>query len=110
MSKTWKPSPYTDKCMELHITNAIFHAHDLGCGCRDPLKHMLNLLLTNQIDSTISEETKQKIRCLLSEEDTTGDGTGMELIPVHADHGFEGFDIGDLEELFKEDGEEDNNG
>lgn len=96
--------------MELHITNAIFHAHDLGCGCRDPLKHMLNLLLTNQIDSTISEETKQKIRCLLSEEDTTGDGTGMELIPVHGDHGFEGFDIGDLEELFKEDGEEDNNG
>ena len=107
MSKIWKPSPYTEKCMELHITNSLFHNHDLGCGCRDPLKHIIILLLENKIDSTIKEETKQKIKCLLLE-DSTGTEETMALIPV--DHVDDAFDIGDLEELFKEDTEKEDTG
>lgn len=106
MSKLWIPSPYKDKCMEIHLTNSLIHNHDLACGCRDPLKHCLILLLENGIDSTLKEETKQKIKCLLLE-----DGTGDEDKQiVLADPGDFDLDAGDLDALFTADTEPEEDG
>jgi len=106
MSKLWTPAPYKNKCMELQITNCVIHCHDLGCGCKDPLLHTLQLLLQGKIDSTIPEPTKQKILCLLSEDagfkdtdtnHTTGNNEEEDL----------DIDAGDLEQLFSENFEDD---
>lgn len=102
MSKLWKPSPYKDKCMELQMTNAFMHIHDLACGCNDPLLHTIQLLLSNKIDSTIPESTKEKIKCLLSTEAGFNHGEGDTPEDI-ADV----LTAGDLEELFKENTEDD---
>ena len=109
MSKTWIPSPYQNKCMETHLTNAMFHIHDLSCGCRDPLRHIIILLTENKIDSTIKEETKQKIRCLLTEDTEGTSGDADNQIAIYNGDLF-GIDEGDLEELFKQDGDDDASG
>lgn len=84
--------------MEIQLANSFMHNHDLGCGCRDPLLHTLVLLLENKIDSTITQETKDKIKCLLTED------TGFNLTATDGgDQEEDGFKEGDLEELFKED-------
>lgn len=92
--------------MELHLTNALIHIHDLGCGCNDPLKHNLNLLLNNKIESTISEETKEKIKCLLSDDFGTTDAATT----TEGDQDDIGIEEGELEELFKQDTDLDDDG
>lgn len=89
--------------MELHLTNSTIQIHDLGCGCRDPLRHMLHLLLNNKIESTIKEETKQQIKCLLEQD--SGDGETTAVDTPHG--GVDDLEPGDLDALFGEPFEDD---
>lgn len=81
MTTKWlKPTLYKDRGLELQLLNAACNAHDLACGCTKPLLHFRDIL-----------------KCHLSEETTTGEDGAKDVVPE------DGFDTGDLEQLFGDD-------
>ncbi len=96
------PTKYSGRQLELQLCNALIATHDLACGCQDPIKHAIQLLLKFGIDSSITPQTRNQLECLLSTatgSDHTTDSAGDAVDAVLAD--------GDLEELFKETFEDD---
>lgn len=76
MSKFLQPCIYTQNAIENQLRNCLISAHDLCCGCTQPLEH-INHLTTPQCLSTDG-----------------GHGTATDI---------DAFDAGDLEKLFDED-------
>lgn len=79
-----KPVPYNKKQQKLNFVNLIVSAHDLCCGCKNPLKCSVNTIC--------EQEPSIKQECLTTITGDTQDG-GEE----------DGFGAGDLEALFAED-------
>lgn len=76
----------------------MFANHDLWCYCEDPDLHML--ICMNKFGGCPKPESDIKnIKCLLTGAPTTGETTKEEDEET-------GFTQGDLENLFKEDGDE----
>lgn len=92
MSSLWKKPPFTPRQHDTHWMNLIFSTHDLYCGCKDPILH---LMYTINRDNNAPKpiEDLQNIKCLLT--GITGEETG--------DIEDTGFGPGDLERLFAED-------
>lgn len=84
-----KPLPYNKKQQKLNFVNLIVSAHDLCCGCNDPLKC--------SVETIYEQEPSIKQKCLTTTTGATQDGEEED-----------GFGDGDLEALFAEDfGEDD---
>lgn len=89
MSKHQKPCLYEGKALDNQWMNLIYNSHDLFCGCLKPIKHLQDIV--------------QQQECRHTKD--IGIGT--------ADHGDDkgaadyDIDAGDLEELFKDDTEND---
>lgn len=81
-----KPVPYNKKQQKLNFVNLIVSAHDLCCGCTDPLKC--------SVDTICEQEPTIKQKCLTT---TTG------AIQHGEEEEEDGFGDGDLEALFAED-------
>lgn len=90
MSKFLTPPVYSPKALELQWINNTVQSHDLMCGCCKPLQHLQDII------------KRQNQLCLPSTDHGTEedhkDGDAAEDEP---------FGPGDLEELFKEDGDDD---
>lgn len=96
------PVKYSTRQLQTQLTNAQIHIHDLACGCGDPLKHLLQLLTTEKIETTLKQDTIKQIKCLLDGDhgDTDGDHkTGDTAV----DELFEG----ELDQLFGQPFEDD---
>lgn len=86
----------TERQLQLKITNIGIHAHDLTCDCQEPSYHLCRILL-KQLSGEFTKQQKQNLKqCLGLDQDTTDGDTE---------------NIGkDLEELFKEDTDDDGAG
>lgn len=90
----FKKPAFNNKKLQLQLVNGFVHEHDLVCCCNNPGYHVLQITAT-QIGQELSPKQKQQIiKCL--GETTTGD----------AEDGAEDLDLGDLDALFADDGEE----
>ncbi len=89
MNTPWTPPNYGPRGLELQLYNSIHHNHDLTCGCKDTILHILYII--NQQNSTkkLSLKELNKLKCHLTGEDMPGEDA-EDL----------GFDTGDLELLF----------
>lgn len=84
MSKLQQKTIYGDRALQIQWMNLIFNSHGMICGCDNPTKHLQDLL---ELDNK---------KCLLTTTDTDGDADH------HGDVDIDGFNAGDLEELFKD--------
>lgn len=82
----WKPTKYGPKRLELQWLNGCITSHDFICGCDEPAKHLLKVLI---------EKSGFDQKCL-----TFGDDPGTAAATTSDDLGI---DQGDLELLFAED-------
>ncbi len=87
-----QPTIYNGRNLEQQLTNNIFSAHDLACGCPDPPSHLTYLLINNCQPKDFNKEEKKKLQKWLGTltEETTGEEEET------------GFSPGDLEKLFQE--------
>ncbi len=76
MSTFLQSTKYHGRALENQLTNTLINAHDLCCGCPEPLKHIHHLTT----------------KCL-----TSGDPTAIALKEEDI------LETGDLEKLFEED-------
>lgn len=92
-----KNPEYSPKQLEDQWINTIFANHDLICGCNDTITHLL-VVLNRKGTAPKPEKDIKNIKCLI---------TGKE----EEDHTEEdAFGAGELELLFKEDGDEEEDG
>ena len=115
----WKSPFYNLRGREVTFMNVIHTAHDLFCGCDDPILHTLACMFfpTGVDDNSLLQEKLDKLKtlkinkfakqlCLTTSEDTEEGTHGDVADPDILDH----IDTGDLEELFAEDFEENSTG
>lgn len=96
MSSMWKQPLYTPRSQENKWVNIIFETHDQFCNCQDTWLHLLEVL-NKQGNARKPLQDINNIRCLLTgKEDTTKDDKEEEST---------GFFPGELERLFDEDGD-----
>lgn len=88
-------SDYLTRKQKLNFINTICSCHDLTCPCDQAPFHSLKLL-TTQLSAELTTTQKEEIQKCLGIT-TAGDGVGADD---------PGFDTGDLEKLFEEDGDE----
>lgn len=81
MSKHLQPCIYEGRAKELQLINCLIGTHDLACGCTEPLIHIENLIQSTKTPTCHGTTT-------------TGDAA-------------DGLDIGDLDALFAENGDDD---
>ncbi len=84
----------------LHL-NSICHDHDMWCSCGEPLKHTINVIFTYAGPTNFSEPEKQIIRKCLGDT-TEEDGAG--------DPDLGGVTGEELEKLFEQDGDPEDDG
>lgn len=89
MSNFKTPTIYGPRAQEIQWLNCIVTSHGLICGCDKPFDHLQDILKNNH-----------QAKCLFGQEDTTGEKDHKTTLEDT------GFDEGDLERLFEEDGEE----
>lgn len=94
MTSRLQPVKYTKRQQENNLLNTCIQAHDLTCGCPDPLKCLACLIFYKAEPTNFTNEEKQQIRKCLGTID------GGDLGPIE-----DGIDAGDLDVLFAEDGE-----
>lgn len=101
MSSIFKKPTSSPRQQELGWLNLVHQSHDQFCHCEDPDLHLL-LCLNKFNNWKKPEKDVRNIKCLL---------TGKTDIPITTTEEKEdlGFDAGDLEQLFAEDGEEPEN-
>lgn len=87
------PPNYTKRQLDLQNVNAYVHIHDLNCQCKEPLKHIIKQITTQ-------EPTIKPWLATITAEDGHQDGD------ADIDH----FGPGELESLFAEDAAEDTKG
>lgn len=70
----FKPCIYkTEKQKSNAWMNAIYHSHDMLCGCDDPGKHLITTILkTDKWINLTDDQRKIATECLLTEDGTTG--------------------------------------
>lgn len=88
MSSQLQNCLYYGKALENQWMNTVFQTHDLCCGCKDTILHLLTILNRNG-KAPKPEKDIKNIKCLIT-------GEGKE------DSEEDGFGPGELEELFKE--------
>lgn len=72
MNSLWQPPNYGPRELENNIYNSIFQAHDTGCGCKDVILHLLQIISRdNPKKLTIKELKEIKWRLTGEEEDQT---------------------------------------
>lgn len=102
MTSFWKRPQSSLRQQENNWIGIIFMTHDAFCQCDDPWFHLL-VVLNKQGNAPKPESDVNNIKCLL---------TGTKPTPTEEDHTEEdvvtGFDDGELEKLFAEDGTADN--
>lgn len=91
----YKPKTYNEKKLQLELTNAFVHCHDLCCDCEEPTVHSTKILI-NQLKKELTPKQLQEIKQCLTTTDTTGDPIEDGVI-----------DGEDLDALFAEDTIED---
>lgn len=95
MSKQLQNPLYYGKAIESQWRNNIFSSHDLMCGCKDPILHLL-IILNREGNAPKPEEDVKNIKCLI-----TGEGAKdgeKDIIP-------DDLEPGELDRLFSELGE-----
>lgn len=96
MSKQLQNPVYYGKSLESQWRNNIFSSHDLMCGCKDPILHLL-IIINREGNAPKPESDVKNIKCLITgEEDKDG---GKDIIP-------DDFEPGELDRLFSEPGPE----
>lgn len=94
----FKAPTRNNKKLQLQLVNGFIHMHDLTCDCDNPGYHVLQITC-NQIGKDLKPTEKQQlIKCL--GETTTGDAAAGE----------EDLDLGNLDALFADDGDEETTG
>lgn len=92
MSSLLQNPVYTPRQLELQWYNNIHQSHDLFCGCNKPILHLLHII-NRRGNAPKPEKDIKNIQCLLTgEKEDNGDDEDI-------------FQPGELEELFKEDGD-----
>lgn len=79
--------------------NMLAHIHDTNCDCYNPLEHTIVLILEQEKELKFKAPEKDLLRKCIGDAATAGEGADPD-----------GFTEGDLEDLFKEDGGEENAG
>lgn len=87
MTNPWKPCLYSGNALDNQWMNTIFNSHDLYCGCLDPVNHFNSIIKKQQCRRFKDTGTETEDITTTKEED----------IP----------DVGDLEKLFEDTGEND---
>lgn len=102
MSSIWKKPTFSLRQQENNWIGIIFNTHDAWCHCEDPWLHLLDVL-NRQGNARKPITDIENIKCLL---------TGIDTATTKEDHTEEdvvtGFNDGELEKLFAEDGTEEN--
>lgn len=92
MSRQLQNPVYTGKALESQWRNNIFSSHDLMCGCKNPLLHLL-IIINRENKAPKPEPEIRNILCLITgEKDTLGEKDIIE----------EDFEPGELDRLFSE--------
>lgn len=92
-SKLFTERKTTKRQLENEIINAAVHCHDIACDCNNPLTHIFQIGLRQGCTFDLPEEIrKQCLHTTTEEKDSTKENGS--LVPE------DGFDQGDLEELF----------
>lgn len=106
MAWPWKPTPYGPRGRDLQWINTCMGAHDMYCGCEEPPKHLLCILLQHSGKLGLQKKhIKITQKCLgygEEKEDTTDGTHGSTTVDTAVD---DNIDIGDLDALFAEDTE-----
>lgn len=89
----YQPTKYTERKLQLQITNGAVCMHDLACNCNEPAYHTLRIL-SKQLAGELTKQQKKQIQECLGIKDST-----TTITEDAEDFGKE------LEELFAEDGE-----
>lgn len=91
----FKPPTTNNKKIQLQLINSWIHCHDLTCSCDNPGFHILQIAAQQIGPELKKQEKEQIIKCLgqTSTEDAAG-GQDSDI------------DLGDLDALFAEDGDE----
>lgn len=84
---------FTTKQKEKSLINSYVTSHDLTCDCSNPAFHCA-LILLKHLGPELNQQDKQQLKKCLGEETTTTKEDDI------------GIDAGDLEALFANDGEE----
>lgn len=93
MSKLLQHPTFTGSALEGQWINTLHNTHDLFCGCNKPLQHLLTIY-NKKGNAPKPEEEIKNILCLI-----TGDKDSTTLEE-------DGFEEGELEKLFEEDGDD----
>lgn len=84
--------PFSSKKQKLQFLNCIVNTHDIACDCYNPLYHSAKIIL-DQLKTELKPEEKYQLKQCLGEDPTT------------KEEDEDGYNIGDLEALFAEDGD-----
>lgn len=102
MSSIWKKPTFSLRQQENNWIGIVFSTHDAWCHCEDVWLHLM-IILNKQGNAPKPESEVENIKCLL---------TGTDTATTKEDHTEEdvvtGFNDGELEKLFAEDGTEEN--
>lgn len=91
----YKPKTYNEKRLQLELTNAFVHCHDLCCDCNEPTFHSTKILI-NQLKKELNNNQLQELQQCLTSTATSGDPIEDGVV-----------DGEDLDALFAEDTTED---
>lgn len=83
--------PFTSKKDQLQLCNLVSGIHDISCNCYHPLFHSAQIIL-KQLKPELKKEEIHQLKQCLGEDPTTKEED-------------DGFDIGDLDTLFAQDGD-----
>lgn len=83
--------PFSSKKDQLQLCNLVAGIHDLNCNCYHPLFHAAKIIL-QQLKPELKKEEIHQLKQCLGEDHTTKDEE-------------DGFDTGDLDMLFAQDGD-----
>lgn len=106
MSFPWMPPIYNIRGRTTQWMNSIVSTHETFCGCDKPFYHLIyELQKNNGFHQITTEEEKLIKKCLGIPGITTADASTDTNEKENQD--VDDLDVGDLERLFAEDGEED---
>jgi hypothetical protein len=97
MSTRYVPTKDNHRHKKLKWLNFITHAHDIFCDCDEPLAHTIGEIITQEPNIKFNIQERDLLKKCLGEDTTTVDA--LDVIGE-----------GDLEDLFKEDIGEDDEG
>lgn len=100
---SWKKPEYGIKGRELCWLNSTIQSHDCFCGCNDPISHMIKLCIDKGGVFNFNIENAKKILSCQSTDTTQNAGSGETGTEKEDSGPEENLDFGDLERLFAQD-------